>query len=101
MFASDPDAPMLTVAGLAVAALVTVMESTALAVALEVMKGLLFPSLMLVTLGLVSSAPLDKTTEFDPVEAAKEATPLEFSDRKPVPELFPAAAVHAVQAPAL
>src|SRR3954469_7821229 len=59
---SVPDDPMVTVAGLAVAALVTVIESTALAVALEVMNGFPFASLMAVTLGVVSVGLVASTT---------------------------------------
>ena len=74
MLESDPVAPTVTVAGLAVAAFVIVTESTAEVVALEAMNGLPLPSLIVVTLGVVRIGEVANTKLPVPV-APVEVTP--------------------------
>src|SRR5579872_27093 len=71
MFPSLPLLPTLTVAGFAVAAFVTVTESTAEAVALDVKKGLPFASWIAVAFRLVIVGDVERTTVLpEPVVAA-------------------------------
>lgn len=69
MFESEPVAPMVTVAGFAVAAFVIVILSTALAVADEIRKGFPFASVTVVTFGVTKSGEVLKTRRLLPVSS--------------------------------
>jgi hypothetical protein len=71
MLESVPVAPIVTVAGFAVAAFVTVTLSTADAVAEEMRNGLPLPSRIDVTCGVVSDGLVPKTFSPVPVEVVK------------------------------